>query len=148
MPRMVDVTLGERVHTIAQLRTRQSQGWRKDLVSGPLGDMVRQMITVLDWREVDMNNADQLKRLVDSAGSLLLEAMDAVAEAVIDYAPALKDAVDEAYDDELVTAFWEVIKLAFPFEMVMRLIREASGSKTPPTSPNSASASGGDGTTS
>jgi hypothetical protein len=148
MPRTVEVTLGERVHTIAQLRSRQAQGWRKELVGGPLGDMVRQMITVLDWREVDTNNADQLKTLIDSAGSLLLEAMDAVADAVSDYAPKLKDAVDEAYDDEIVTAFWEVVKLAFPFEIVMRVIKEASGSKTPPTSPNSASASGGDGTTS
>lgn len=148
MPRTVEVKLGEREHTIAQLRTRQAQGWRKELVNGPLGGMVRQIITLLDWREVDTTNADQLNELIEGGGAILLEAMDAVADAVIAYAPNLGEAVDEAYDDEIIAAFWEVIRLAFPFEMIMRVIREASGSETPPTSPSSPSANGDSGTTS
>ena len=146
MPRTVEIRLGDKPYTVQQLRTRQASGWRKQVVEA-FGEVVSPLLTVMDWKEVDLSDGQSVKALVDAIGPALLGAMDTVTDCLLAYAPELKGAIDEAYDDEIIDGFLGVLKLSVPFEAVSRLL-SGSGSKTTPTSPSSPSASGGDGTTS
>ena len=145
MPRRVDIRLGEKPYTVSQLRTRQSSGWRKEVVS-KLGGIVQPLLTVLDWKDVDTRDAEMVQALVGAISPVLLDTMDVVTECLLAYAPELREAVEQAYDDEMLHAFFEVLKLSVPFEEIGRLL-SGSGSKTTAISPNLPSASGADGTT-
>jgi hypothetical protein len=135
MPKTVTVTLGEQQHTIEQLRRRESSGWRKGL-QGPIDELVGPIVTILEAPEVDLRDAAGLRAIGKAIVPLLTDSVDRCAEALVAYAPNLRDAVDQAYDEEIIAAFAEVLRLAFPFGALRTLFRPTTGPATPPTSPN------------
>lgn len=147
MPRSVTVVLGEREHTIHQLRRRESSGWRKAL-QAPVEELLGPVMTVLNAPDVELSDAEGLRNLGRAVVPFLTESVDRCADMLVAYAPNLREAVDEAYDDEIIAAFVEVLKLAFPFGGLRGMFSAGSGSATPRTSPSSASANGDAGTTS
>jgi hypothetical protein len=152
MGRTFEVRLGDQTCTVEQLRTRQASGWRKatwELLEG----ILKPLLTLIDWRSVDTNDAGAVQALIDSLGPAVLDSIDLVTDTLVAYAPGLKDAIEGAYDDEIMGAFVEVLKRALPFGELVRALSgavapSASGSPQTPTSPSSPSASGDAGTTS
>lgn len=135
MPREITVILGEQEHKITQLRRRESSGWRKGLQQ-PIEELVGPIVTVLEAPEVDLRDAAGLRAVGKAIVPLLTESVDRCADALVAYAPYLEQAVEEAYDDEIIAAFGEVLKLAFPFGALRTLFRPTTGPETPTTSPS------------
>ncbi len=149
MGRIITVKLGDQEVQIEQLRTRQASEWRKQL-QGPAREVIGQVSKLLNWSSVDLSDAKALDDLASAAMPLLTDSLDTVRDLVAGYAPAVKAQLDDAYDDEIVSAFIAVVRLAFPFAEMMSAVRSMTsvGSSTQPTSQNSASVSGASGMTS
>ncbi len=149
MGRTITVTLGDQEVEIQQLRTRPASEWRKSL-QGPARDVIAQVSKLLNWSSVDLSDAKALDDLASAAMPLLTDSLDTVRDLVASYAPVLKAQIEDAYDDEIVAAFIQVVRLAFPFAQMMGAVRSLTsvGSSTPPTTASSPSVSGGAGTTS
>jgi Flp pilus assembly protein TadB len=112
--RTVSVTLGGAEHTLRQLPTRKAADWRKRLEREFQGiaDVIERAMTA---GETDITDAEALARLVRSIAGPLIGSMDLIVELVEAYDPQLSDALDEAYDDEVIDVFWEVVQMAYPF---------------------------------
>lgn len=119
----VKVTLGGKDYGVKPLRYRESKAWRETL-AGPLG----QILSLLrDGPNVELTDLQAVAELVNVAGQTVLTAPDLVLDCLMDYSPELaadRSRIEqEAYDAEIVTAFVEVLKLAFPFGAVSALVR-------------------------
>lgn len=143
MPQQITVKLGERQYTIDKLPIRQSKHWRQSLAE-PFGEISQ---TLESASIVEVDQLGDIAGLVRRASGVLLGSVDKMLDLLFAYSSALnadREYIEEnAYDDEALAAFVEVLKLAYPLEQLMYLIRGRTVSKT---SPNSLSQSGGSGT--
>jgi hypothetical protein len=130
MGKEVVVELGGREFTIRELPMKRSREWRERL-----GEPVREVIGRLQGaEELELANLSEVGTLVESVGGALLGSVDLVAEVTFEYSPELAGEREwieaNAYDSEMMGAFVEVVKLAFPFgkisEMVGGLLEAAS----------------------
>lgn len=135
MAREVIVRLGERDVTITQLRTRQNAEWRKKL-EVPFQEVAKGLQTLTSSSDIDLSDGESLSNLVRSIAMPLIHSMDTCLSLVLDYAPNASEAVDEAYDDEVITALVEILKLAYPFGAILKLVQGLTGSQTRQTSQN------------
>ena len=115
MPKTTKITLAGREYTIRELTSRRNAGWRKKLAE-PFGALVTRIEAA---GETDITSPRELVSLIRETAGTLLESPDLLAELLFDYAPELaadrERILEEAFDSELMTAFVEVLKLAFPF---------------------------------
>lgn len=115
MPRTVKVAIAGREYEVPELRSRANEAWRKRLQE-PFGALVRRLEGA---GETDITSPRQIAALVQETAGTLLESPDTLRELLFAYAPALEQdrerILEEAYDSELLGAFVEVLKLAFPF---------------------------------
>lgn len=76
---------------------------------------------------VELTDLNSVADLVQKIGGLLVGSIDLVADMLFDFSPELaadRQRIDaEGYDDEIVAAFLEVIKLLYPFEQLGRLFQ-------------------------
>ena len=148
MARSTTIKLGDEDAELHQRRTRESSAWRKSL-EAPARDVIGRFTKIIDWQSVDLANGEGVSALASAAIPLLTDSLDTIRELVAGYAPELTDRLDDAYDDEVIAAFVEVLRLAFPLTGLagtVGLLRNP-GSAMPATSPNSPSANGVSGTT-
>ena len=130
----VDITLDGQTYAVAEMHSRANAEWR-----ARLQHQVENVSGVLTSApETDLTDSQALARLTARVSQLVLESVDTIRELAESYAPDLPWA--EAYDSEIVSAFWQILGLAFPFglaavkDWTARLA--AVGSPTPPTKPN------------
>ena len=116
--RSATVTLGGVQHTISELPSRRAAAWRKQ-VQEKLGDVAK---LVESAPETDISNSAALAGLVRNVGSLVVGSTDIVIELLYEYAPALRESDEDFYDSELIAAFVEVVKLAYPFGQLAGLL--------------------------
>ena len=128
MMRQTTVTLGGKEHVIAELPSRKAAAWRQSLQNqiGGIADLIQ---TAPD---TDISSGAALAHLVRSVGALLVGSTDIVIDLLFEYAPALeadRERIEnECYDSELIAAFVEVVRLAYPFgELAGLMSRFASG---------------------
>ena len=130
MPQQITVTLGGRQYSIEKLPIRQSQRWRQSLAE-PFGE-ISQTLEAASLVEVDQ--LSDIAGLVRRASGVLLGSVDKMLDLLFAYSSALaadREYIEEnAYDDEALAAFVEVLKLAYPLEQLMYLIRGRTVSKT------------------
>jgi len=111
----VKVTLGGRDYEIEPLRYKKSQAWRRQL-SEKIDGIANVFSTVI---ELEIDSAEDIALIVTEAKSVLLDSMEDVFDLLMEYSPDLKKdrefIEEQAYDQEIVDAFIEVVKLAFPF---------------------------------
>jgi len=119
--RTVDVTLGGRKYTITELPSRQNAEWRQQLAE-PFGELASLLESAMDLELSGPNVA----RIIRSVSSVFIESADTLVELLFSYSPELeKDRAyiqDHAYDSEIMTAFLEVLKLAYPFGSLVERI--------------------------
>lgn len=143
MPQQITVTLGERQYTIDKLPIRQSKHWRQSLAE-PFGEISQTLETA---SLVEVDQLGDIAGLVRRAAGVLLGSVDKMLDLLFAYSSALaadREYIEEnAYDDEALAAFVEVLKLAYPLEQLMYLIRGRTVNKT---SLNSLSPNGASGT--
>lgn len=132
MSKSVTITLGGKAYEIAEAPMRKNAAWRAQL-SGLLTDVGGLMASA---NEVQLNSVADLLTVVRQIQDVLLAAPDRLTAMLFDYAPVL--AADrarieaEVYESELIAAFVEVLKLAYPFGDLLNLANglapKASGS--------------------
>jgi hypothetical protein len=107
------------------------------------GKLVKQMRGFGDLRTDQMVN---LGRFIPGIVNGLSHSIDEMVDMVFDYCPEMKadrEWIEEnAYDEELVSAFVEVLKISFPFLEAWALVR---GGKATPISTNSPTPNGASG---
>lgn len=111
MSEPVMVTLGGKKYPIKPLTIRRSREWRKSLSDNGSG--------IIDRLGKSAKSTD------DAASIILLEIPDQIADALFAYAPNLprETIMEEATDRELLMAFREVLKLAYPFVEEFQTLR-------------------------
>lgn len=128
MPQSVTVTLAEREYLVKELPSRRNMAWRQAL-GKPFGELVDALTRAPSMRVDDAAGLAQIGDLVRMLTARVIGSIDLMREAVFDYAPALAEDRErietEGYDSEVVGAFTEVLKLAFPFGQVIELATRA-----------------------
>lgn len=138
MPRTVTVTLAGTDYQITELRSRANAAWREQLRE-PFGALVDRLEGA---GETNVTSARDVVGLVRETAGTLLQAPDLLGGLLFAYSPELardrERIIEEAYDSEILSAFVEVLKLAFPFGgIVQRLAGLAAiGQKPPMTMPS------------
>lgn len=141
------VQLGGTEYTIQELPARHNATWRRGLEAqlGPILNLVEQA-----GGGLEIASSEDLMRVANSLGRVLVQAPDLLIELLFAYAPNL-DAereiiLDRAYDSELVAAFMAVLGLAYPFggwaQKVASLASGSTASASPTTSKSSPSPNG------
>ena len=118
--RTVKVLIGDQSHTIAELHSRANAAWREKLEN-----QFEELAQILDsLPEFDITDGQMLANLVRSVSGKLLRSVDTLYELVLDYAPDLKDALEEAYDSEMLDIFTKILGLAYPFGSMLTKVLE------------------------
>lgn len=129
--RTIEITLSGNKHTVRELPSRKAAAWRK-MVQEKLGDVAKMVESA---PSTDITDGAALATLVRNVGSLVVGSTDVVVELLFEYAPALQESDEDFYDSELVAAFVEVVKLAYPFGQLGGLLAKfGSGAASRPTS--------------
>jgi len=118
----VTVTLNGQEYQVEELRSRANREWRARLEShfSEVTDALKHA------PNTDVTDAQALSNLVTAVSGKLLQSVDILAGLLHDYAPALP--LDDAYDSEILAAFTEVLKLAYPFGEMLSQFKGALGS--------------------
>lgn len=125
--RTVEITLSGQKHTIHEIPSRRAAAWR-NRVQEQLGDVAKLIETA---PETDISDSAALASLVRSVGSMVVGSTDIIIELLFEYAPMLRESDEDFYDSELIEAFVEVIKLAYPFGQLASLVaRFGNGAAT------------------
>ena len=117
------ITLGGVEYEITERRARDNAAWRKKLL-GPFGDIAK----TLNGLSSQQLTVDAIGGVINTFQDAIMGSVDLITGLVIEYSPELqaskKHILAEAYDSEIVEAFGEVLKLAYPFgPLVAGLIR-------------------------
>lgn len=133
--RSVEVTLAGRAYTITELPSRKNAEWRNSLQK-PFGELVARLEGAAD---VELNKLNDIGALVRSVSGTLLGSVDIITGLLFAYSPELakdREHIEaNGYDSELLGAFTEVLKLAYPFgELASKALELAElGQKARPT---------------
>ena len=107
------VVLNESEHEVRELKTRKLSKWL-DKLEGPVAQALAVVAEVMD---TDTGNPEGMTDMVSKITAVLSGSIDKVLDLMIEFAPYLKDEIDECYTSEVVPAFVEVLKLAVPFDL-------------------------------
>jgi hypothetical protein len=136
MSKNVTITLGGKKYEIVEAPMRTNAAWRASL-SGLLTDVGGLMESATT---VELNNVGDMLTVVRQIQDVLLAAPDRLTAMLFDYSPVL--AADrarietEVYESELIAAFVEVLKLAYPFGDLLRLANGLAPKASASTSTN------------
>jgi hypothetical protein len=132
--RTATVTLGGKEYVVSERRTRENSEWRASL-SAWITEMSE------PWK-LDSDAALSpalIVNLIHSGSDLLLGSTGKLTEMLFDYAPELASDAEqikaESYDSEVLTAFVEILKLAFPFGPILQTLLKALPSQPGPAKP-------------
>ena len=117
------VVLGGKSYEIKPLTLRESRAWRQQL-NGPLAEIT----TALKGAgEIQVTNGGDLAAVLEILSSRVVLAPDLIFELLLAYAPGLKadiESIEEtATDAEVMAAFTEVLRLAYPFGQLLAALR-------------------------
>lgn len=138
MPKTVRVTIAEREYEIEELRSRANAEWRQRLRE-PFGALTARLESA---GQTDVTKLGDVAQLVKETAGTLMNAPDLLAELLFAYSPVLaadqERILAESYDSELMSAFIEVLKLAYPFGSVVTKLGGLKnlGSQPKPTTVN------------
>jgi hypothetical protein len=123
------VNIAGREYEIAALTIRQSRAWRTELES--LFDGVASILSSGDTRITDKGS---VQALLGQLKDLIVRAPDKAAELLYRYAPNIaadKEHIEEnGFDEEIIAAFLEVLKLAYPLGGLTRLLSGLAARRT------------------
>lgn len=136
MSKETTFTLGGRSYTVSALPIGPSKAWRESLAI-PFGDLAK---ALTESQTVQIHQFADIASLVQRLSGVLLGSVDQMLDLLFAYSPALsKDRAwieANAFDEEALHAFQEVLKLAFPFGVLLELVTGRTGSKTSSSLPS------------
>lgn len=173
MPKQVTVTLGGRSYAISEKPMGINGAWRKKLratsvmqlfesLDGLVDDLV---VAIADVRREKIESADEdgnsvegfrfdigkmfaVLRNLPTLVNGLASSVDDIIDLLFDYEPKLRTErkwlEENAYDEEVIAAFIEVLKLTFPIMALWGLL-STNGSRAQQTATNSHSQNGASG---
>jgi hypothetical protein len=122
MPQSIDVTLGDKTYTVQALPIRQSAAWRRRLAE-PFGNLAH---ILNDAGQIELTNGNGLANVIQVIEKSLIGSVDILLELLFAYSPALaadRERIEsQAYDDEAMRAFVEIVRLAYPFGKLTVLV--------------------------
>jgi len=157
MPKHATGQLGDRTFTIIEKPTGQQMIWRKRLressvmgvfesLDGLVADLVAMVASIPEGgtlADIDLAKALGVARVLPTMVKALSNSVDDVIALLYAYDSKLaaqrKWIEANAYDEELILLFLEVLKIAFPITALWGLVR---GSRVLPTSGNSPAENG------
>lgn len=117
------VKLAGREYEIAQLTIRESKVWREKL-RGPFAQLAEQLETI---DQIDIQNGGDLGKLIRSFETTIIGSLELVLDLLCSYSSAIaadREVIEaEGYDNEVVDAFVEVVRLAFPLRALVKVVR-------------------------
>lgn len=122
--RTAEITLNGKTHTLEEPKVRATARWIK-----LLEDEIREpTMFLLGMLDADLESEEARENLVTQGLALLGDSLDTVTDLAIEFAPALKDQIEDSYASEVVLAFMEMIKLAIPFEVnpLLELVKKSA----------------------
>lgn len=137
----ITLELGGRTYQVAALPIGRSKVWREALAI-PFSDLAKVLTSAAD---LEINSIKDIASVVQDMSGVLLGSVDMMLDLLFSYAPILKadrEWIEEnAYDEEALRAFAEVLKLAFPFGVLLGVVTGRMETKTSLNSllPNGAS---------
>lgn len=137
----VKVALAEKEYEISPLTIGKSRQWRKKL-NGPFAALVG----VLEQAPgIELSDLGGIASVITTVSDTFTSSPDLVADLLFEYSPELsadrERIEDEGFDEEIMSAFVEVLKLAYPFGELRKLIG-GNGQVSRRTSKKSRSPSG------
>lgn len=129
----VQITLGGKAYTVTELPLRKNAEWRQQL-----SWLVASVTDLVGASQIDLHNTGDLIGVINQVRDVLMTAPEQVTELLFSYAPEV--AADrarieaEVYESELLSAFVEVLKLAFPFGQLLSLASGLTPRASAPTS--------------
>lgn len=139
MSKEIIVKLGGRNFTVSALPISRSKAWREELAV-PFTELAN---ALMQANTVEVNQFGDIASLVRSMSGTLLGSVDLMLDLMFKYSEALaaeREWIENnAYDEEALYAFAEVLKLAFPFGVLLEVVTGRMGNKT---SSNSVSPNG------
>jgi hypothetical protein len=119
---MSAVSLGGREYMVRPLPIRAASEWRAQFNArfSALTDLLA------NADRIELNSAEDIARVVAIARDVLLTAPDVLFDLLCAFAPEIaadRERIEnEAYDDEVIAAFAEVLRLAFPFGALRQMM--------------------------
>ncbi len=138
--KITKITIAGKEYKITELPRKKNAAWR-ERVQGEfteIADMVRGL------PDQNVGSTAGVAGLIESFAKKLTGSVDILVDLIFSYSPALrKDAEridEEAYDSEILEAFWAVAGLAFPFGSLIQRVRGLAerGQSQEPTGESSA----------
>jgi hypothetical protein len=119
--RTVDIELGGQTYQINPLPIQQSRAWRKKF-KAPIQEIVAAFRVV---GKVEINDGSQIADFLSIFSDTLLGSTDLLLDMLFEYSPELqadRERIENvAFDEEALTGFVEVLKLAYPFGQLIAL---------------------------
>ncbi len=129
-PQPVTVNIAGQDYEIEPLTIRGNRAWREKF-SQPLQQLLgatRQMVDVFQSQQFELRDLPGLGVFVAVLGQVLLGAPDLVLDMLFAYSPALqadRERIEaSAYDDEAMQAFLRILRLAYPFDGLVNLVKQ------------------------
>ncbi len=123
MSKTITVELGGQPYTIQALPMKASRQWRESL-GQPFAQLVDSLTQASTMQVDDLGN---IGALVEVIKTVALGSVDLCVDALFAYSPELaadRERIEaEAYDEEAINAFVEVLKLAYPFGAVLTMVQ-------------------------
>lgn len=120
--RTAKLSLGGKEYEVSQLPIKPAKAWRvkfKAFVGGITDVMA-------SFSGVKLDSVEDLGKAIPAIMGVALDKLDEVAELVLAYSPELeKDRAhieENATDEEMIEAFMEVARLAFPLQKIVAAI--------------------------
>lgn len=136
MAKEIIVTLGGRDYKVSALPIAKAKAWRESLAV-PFGELAGALTAA---NTVELNALGDIAGLVRRMSGVLLGSVDLMLDLMFQYAPELEKDREwigqNAYDEEALYAFAEVLKLAFPFGVLLEVVSGRMGNKTSLNSPS------------
>lgn len=159
MPKKVDVFFAGRTFTLSEKPMGVAAIWRKHLreskvmlIFESLDTAMIELVKVADgvdeggWGNVDLGKVINVAKILPVIVNGLTNSIDDIADLLFAYSPELAEdrewILEHAYDTEAVTAFMEVLTLAFPIMGLWALVSGPVAARTPTNSPLPSGATG------
>lgn len=112
------VTLAGRVYEVKPLPRLKARAFRQRLAD-EIGEVASALTQAGSAGGTAITDLESIGELISTLGVTVAGSIDLVADLLFDYSPELaadRERIEsEGYDDELVAAFLEVLKLLYPF---------------------------------
>lgn len=130
MAQKASVRLAGTTYEIQELSIKKARLWRK-MLAEPFGEIVAALENA---ENTELSNLADVGALVQTFSGTLIGSIDILLDLLFAYSPELaadrERIEDEAVTSEALTAFVEVVKLAYPLSGVVRLVNGANRKPT------------------